>query len=71
LNRWFARNNMDIWLLSYQEDEAIVFVQRLSHLDDAADALNKLGYYDNYEVEDYQRLIKQRTAFRRRNKDAW
>jgi|TARA_R100000149_G_scaffold59791_2_gene28794 hypothetical protein len=71
LNKWFARNSMDIWLLSYQEDEAIVFIQRLSHLDDAADALHKLGYYDNYDAEDYQRLIKQRTMLRRRNEDAW
>jgi len=66
LNRWFVYSGLDIWLLSYQEDRSIVFIQTLSDLDDAADILHKLGYYDNYPADDYQRLIKQRSELRRR-----
>jgi hypothetical protein len=66
LNRWFVYAGRDIWLLAYQEDRAIVFIQTLSDLDDAADTLQKLGYYDKYAAEDYQRLIKQRSELRRR-----
>jgi hypothetical protein len=66
LNQWLAHTGKDIWLLSYQEDRAIVFIQTLSDLDDAADILHKLGYYDNYPADDYQRLIKQRRELRRR-----
>ena len=71
LNRWFAATGLDIWLLAYQEDRAIVFIQTLSDLDDAADTLQKLGYYKHYSDADYQRLIEQRRKLRRRNEDAW
>lgn len=66
LNRWFVYSGLDVWLLSYQDDCAVVFIQTLSDLDDAADILQKLGYYDNYPADDYQRLIKQRSELRRR-----
>ena len=68
LNRWMAHTGKDLWLLSYQEDKAIVFIQTLSDLDNAADTLRKLGYYKNYPADDYQRLIKQRSELRRRLK---
>lgn len=64
LNQWFAYTNMDIWLLSYQIDRAIVFLQPLSELDTASVALEKLGYYKNYESDDYNRLIKLRRKLR-------
>jgi len=70
LNRWLTHMGKDLWLLSYQEDRAIVFIQTLSDLDDAADTLHKLGYYENYSADDYQRLIKQRSELRRRIEDA-
>ena len=70
LNNWFALKGLDIWLLSYQEDKTVVFIQRLSDLDDAADTLHKLGYYENYDADDYQRLIQQRRKLRRRFENA-
>ena len=70
LNRWLSFTGIDIWLLSYQEDKAIVFIQTLSDLDDAADTLHKLGYYEKYAADDYQRLIVQRRELRRRLQDA-
>jgi len=68
LNRWFAFKKMDIWLLSFQTDVTMVFIQRLSDLDDASNNLLKQGYYDNYEEEDFDHLIAERSA--RRQQDA-
>lgn len=64
LNRWFAFNNMDIWLLSSYKKSFIVFIQRLSELDSASVALEKLGYYAGYTKADYDRLILQRRFLR-------
>lgn len=64
LNRWFAYNNMDIWLLSSHREYTIIFVQRLSELDTASVALEKLGYYKTYKKEDYDRLILHRRTLR-------
>lgn len=60
LNRWFAFVGMDIWLLASQKEHSIVFVQRLSELNAASIALEKLGYYAQYDQADYDRLIAQR-----------
>jgi len=65
LNNWFVFVGMDIWLLSYQKDKTIVFVQPLSDLDSAAVALEKLGYYAGYSPEDYDRLIQKRRILRK------
>jgi hypothetical protein len=65
LNRWFAFKDLDIWLLSSHTDRTIVFVQRLSELDAASVALEKLGYYKEYDSEDYDRLVVQRRLLRK------
>jgi len=65
LNRWFAFTGKDMWLLSYQTDKTIVFIQALSELDVASTALEKLGYYKDYCPEDYDRLIGQRRFLRK------
>jgi len=64
LNRWFAFKGMDIWLLSSIVDKTMVFIQALSELDSASVALEKLGYYREYEPQDYERLILQRRRMR-------
>ena len=79
LNRWFAFKKMDIWLLSFQTDVTMVFIQRLTDLDDASNNLLKQGYYDNYEEDDFNHLIAGRSARRLQNarnkkaneNDAW
>ena len=51
----------------------MVFIQRLSKLDDASAKLLKKGYYDNYDDDDFDNLIAERSARRlydARN-DAW
>ena len=67
MNEWFACNKLDLWLLSFQTDFTMVFIQRLSELDDASKILEKTGYYKNYTKEDYLNLILNR---RRRREDA-
>jgi hypothetical protein len=60
---------MDVWLLAFQRwDFTMIFVQKLSELDDASKNLEKVGYYESYEPEDYLNLILYRR--KRRYKDA-
>ena len=67
LNEWFALNKMDVWVLAFQTDFTMVFVQRLSELDDASQKLEKMGYYENYERDDYVKLILTRRQRRLEN----
>ena len=60
MNEWFALNKMDVWLLAFQTDFTMVFVQRLSELNEASQKLEKMGYYEHYDREDYVRLILNR-----------
>lgn len=60
LNKFFIEADIDIWLLAYLKEEAIVFVQKWSELENAAAKLEKLGYYTNYDREDYDRHILAR-----------
>lgn len=66
LNNWFSAEGRDIWLLSYQMEKTIVFVQALSKLDSASGSLKSLGYYENYSPEDYERLVNKRRVLRER-----
>ena len=67
LNEWFSLNKMDVWVLAFQTDFTMVFVQRLSELDDASQVLEKMGYYDSYDREDYLKLIVERRKRRLEN----
>lgn len=61
LNHWFAFEGRDIWLLSSEmHGNSIVFIQKLSELESASRSLEKLGYYEDYSDEDFERLITQR-----------
>ncbi len=60
MNNFYAAAGIDLWLLSYLKEKAIVFIQRWTELENAAVKLEKLGYYTNYSTEDYQRHIMTR-----------
>ncbi len=61
LNSFFSDVEKDIWLLAFHSGtEGVVFVQRWSDLENAAAKLEKLGYYKNYEPDDYKRHILMR-----------
>lgn len=68
MNEWFAANKIDLWLLAFQTDFTMVFIQRLSELDNASKKLEKMGYYENYTKEDYIGLILTR---RRKRENGW
>ena len=69
MNSFFSATGQDLWLLSFQTDFAMVFVQKLSELDDASQKLEKMGYYANYESDDYVKLILNRRERRIRNEE--
>tara|TARA_R110000824_G_scaffold235014_6_gene423757 strand:+ start:587 stop:1042 length:456 start_codon:yes stop_codon:yes gene_type:complete len=67
MNEWFAYNKIDLWLLAFQTNFTMVFIQRLSELDEASQKLEKMGYYQNYDTEDYVNLILNRRYRRHEN----
>ena len=54
----------NLWLLAFQTDFTMVFIQRLSELDDASRILERTGYYETYNTEDYINLILDRRKVR-------
>ena len=52
------------------EEYAMIFVQRLSKLEESADEIRKLGYYERYfDAYDVENMYKVRHEFYRRLKD--
>lgn len=61
LNGWLVATGVDIWLLSFKNEALnMIFVQRLTDLDNASAKLERLDYYMNYEPDDYRRLVDAR-----------
>ena len=61
LNGWLAQTGVDIWLLAFKDKGLnMIFVQRLTDLDNASAKLQRLDYYVNYDPDDYQRLVETR-----------
>lgn len=60
LNDFFSVAGMDCWALSHLSEAAVIFVQKLSELDNSAAKLEKLGYYEHYDPHDYHRLVVER-----------
>lgn len=64
LNEFFSEAGVNCWVLSHLSDEAVIFIQRLTDLDNSAAQLEKLGYYQTYTQRDYDRLIAHRRTRR-------
>ena len=61
LNGWLAATGVNIWLLSFKDKGLnMIFVQRLTDLDNASAKLERLDYYVNYDPDDYRRLVEMR-----------
>jgi len=61
LNKFFDLTKTDLWLLAYMGvEETVVFIQKWTELENAAAKLEKLGYYKNYEPDDYKRHVLMR-----------
>ena len=67
MNSYFSATKQDLWVLVFEGEVAIIFIQRLSELDDASQKLEKMGYYANYESDDYVKLILNRRERRIQN----
>ena len=67
MNSYFSVTKQDLWVLVFEGEVAIIFIQRLSELDDASQRLEKVGYYKQYDPEDYIKLILARRERRLKN----
>ena len=67
MNSYFSVTKQDLWVLVFEGEVAIIFIQRLSELDDASQRLEKVGYYEQYDPEDYIKLILARRERRLKN----
>lgn len=45
----------------FEESYNMVFMQRLDELNKASERLQKIGYYNNWNVEDFQNILKRRS----------
>jgi len=68
LNCTFNVQNKDVWLLSACDDDyTIVFIQRITDIDDASKVLDEQGtYYKKMTTEYYNRFVLQRRILRER-----
>ena len=64
----FALNHMkkDIWLLGFHNEWTMVFIQKITKLDDASIDLEKKGYYTNYSEDQFQHYVAKRRKLRSR-----
>ena len=67
MNSYFSVTKQDLWVLVFEAEVAIIFIQKLSELDDASQKLEKVGYYEQYDPEDYIKLILARRERRLNN----
>lgn len=54
------------WQSSIEEEYAMIFVQRLTDVDDKSKHLEKLGYYQAFHTDDYESLVIKRRQLRNR-----
>ena len=64
----FALNHMkkDIWLLGFHNEWTMVFIQKITKLDDASIDLEKKGYYNNYNKDQFEHYVAKRRKLRNR-----
>jgi hypothetical protein len=52
------------WESSIEEDYAMIFIQKLTDVDDKSRHLEKLGYYQAFKKDEYETLVLQRRQLR-------
>lgn len=64
----FMLNHMkkDIWLLGFQNEWTMVFIQKITKLDDASIDLEDKGYYVNYNKDQFDHYVEKRRKLRNR-----
>jgi len=53
-----------MWESSLDEEYCMMFIQRLTEVDDKSKQLEKLGYYQAFNENDYESLVIQRRKLR-------
>ncbi len=66
LNFMLNKRGKDIWLLGFHDEWTMIFIQKITKLDDASIELEKKGYYNNYNKEQYYHYVSKRRKLRNR-----
>lgn len=64
INYMLSQQKKDIWLLGFQNEWTMVFVQKLTKLDDASVDLEQKGYYATYNPDQFNHYIQKRRNLR-------
>ena len=65
LNIYLNVHNKDLWLLqSCNELYSMVFIQKITELDDASKALEKTAYYDQMRPTNFSKFVTYRRILR-------
>jgi len=66
LNFMLNQQGKDIWLLGFQNEWTMMFIQKITKLDDASIDLEKKRYYVNYNEDQFQHYVAKRRKLRNR-----
>jgi len=66
LNFSLNKRGKDIWLLGFHNEWTMIFIQKITKLDDASIDLEKKGYYNNYNKDQFDHYVAKRRRLRNR-----
>ena len=66
LNFMLNQRGKDIWLLGFHNEWTMVFIQKITKLDDASIDLEQKGYYNNYNKDQFDHYVAKRRKLRDR-----
>jgi hypothetical protein len=66
LNHSLNKRGKDIWLLGFHDEWTMIFIQKITKLDDASLELEKKGYYNNYNKDQFNHYVSKRRTLRSR-----
>lgn len=66
MNFTLSHMKKDIWLLGFVNEWTMVLIQKITMLDDASIDLEKKGYYNNYNEDQFENYILKRRRLRNR-----
>lgn len=66
MNFTLSHMKKDIWLLGFLNDWTMVFIQKVTKLDDASIDLESKGYYNNYHEDQFKHYVEKRRRLRNR-----
>lgn len=64
LNFMLSQLKKDIWLLGFHHEWTMIFIQKITKLDDASIDLEQKGYYNNYNKDQFDHYVAKRRKLR-------